>query len=76
MQLLLPAQQQTRTSYPCNDVRPIAPQKGDKYHSAKAKINRIRRVIANNSFDLIKSDPGNVYKYMEYMILLDAAHEP
>ena len=46
-------------------------RKGDKYHSAKAKNDRIRRVIANNSFDLIESDPGNVYKYMEYMILLD-----
>ena len=64
-------------------------RKGNKYHSAKAKNDRIlrvirnnsfddriRRVIANNSFDLIESDPGNVYKYMEYMILLDAAHEP
>ena len=44
-------------------------RKGDKYHSAKAKNYRIHRVIANNSFDLIESDPGNVYKYMEYMIL-------
>ena len=33
-------------------------------------------VIANNSFDLIESDPGNVYKYMECMTMLDAAHEP
>ena len=32
-------------------------------------------VIMNNSFDLIESDPGNVYKYMEYMTMLDAAHE-
>ena len=30
----------------------------------------------NNSFDLIESDPGNVYKYMEYMTMLDAAREP
>ena len=51
-------------------------RKGNKYHSAKAKNDRIRRVIANNSFDLIESDPGNVYNNMEYMILLDAAHEP
>ena len=42
----------------------------------KAKNNSIRRVIMNNSFDLIESDPGNVYKYMEYMTVLDAAHEP
>ena len=32
-------------------------------------------VIMNNSFDLIESNPGNVYKYMEYMTMLDAAHE-
>ena len=32
-------------------------RKGDKYHSAKAKNDRIRRVIANNSFDLIESKP-------------------
>ena len=51
-------------------------RKGNKYHSAKAKNDRIRRVIMNNSFDLIESDPGNVYKYMEYMTMLDAAHEP
>ena len=48
--------------------------KGNKYHSAKAKNDRIRRVIMNNSFDIIKSDPGNAY--MEYMTMLDAAHEP
>ena len=30
MQLLLPAQQQTRTSYPCNDVIPIAANDIDK----------------------------------------------
>ena len=36
-----------------------------KYHSAKAKNNRIRRVIINNSFDFIESDPGNIYKYMK-----------
>ena len=41
--------------------------KGKKYHSAKAKNDWIRRVIMNNSFDLTESDPGNVYKYMEYM---------
>ena len=54
-------------------------RKGNKYHSAKAKNDWIRRDIMdimNNSFDLIKSDPGNVYKYMEYMTMLDAAHEP
>ena len=51
-------------------------RKVDKYQSAKAKNDRIRRVIANNSFDLIESDPGSVYKYMEYMTMLDAAHEP
>ena len=51
-------------------------RKGNKYHSAKAKNDPIRRVIMNNSFDLIKSDPGNVYNYMEYMTMLDAAHEP
>ena len=52
-------------------------RKGNKYHSAKeAKNDRIRRVIMNNSFDFIKSDPGNLYKYMEYMTMLDAAHEP
>ena len=50
-------------------------RKGNKYHSAKAKNDRIRRVIMNNSFDLIECDPGNVYKYMEYMTMLDAAHE-
>ena len=38
-------------------------RKGNKYHSAKAKNDRIYRVIMNNSFDLIKSDPGNIYKY-------------
>ena len=48
-------------------------RKGNKYHSAKAKNDRIRRVIMNS---LIESDPGNVYKYMEYMTMLDAAHEP
>ena len=47
-----------------NNNRP----KGNKYHSAKA--------IMNNIFDIIKSDPGNAYKYMEYMTMLDAAHEP
>ena len=51
-------------------------RKGNKYQNAKAKNDRIRRVIMNNSFDLIESDPGNVYKYMEYMTMLDAAHEP
>ena len=51
-------------------------RKGNKYHSAKAKNDRIRRVIMNNSFDIIESDPGNAYKYMEYMTMLDAAHEP
>ena len=35
----------------------------------------MRNIGMNNSFDLIKSDPGNVYKYMEYMTMLDAAHE-
>ena len=50
--------------------------KGNKYHSAKAKNDRIRRVIMNNSFDIIESDPGNAYKYMEYMTMLNAAHEP
>ena len=50
--------------------------KGNKYHSAKAKNDRIRRVIMNNSFDIIESDPGNAYKYMEYMTMLDAAHKP
>ena len=45
-----------------NNNRP----KGNKYHSAKATMN--------NSFDIIKSDPGNAY--MEYMTMLDAAHEP
>ena len=49
---------------------------GNKYHSAMAKNDRIRGVIMNNSFDLIECDPGNVYKYIEYMIMLDAAHEP
>ena len=48
-------------------------RKGDKYHSAKAKNDRIRRVIMINSFDLVESDPGNVYKYMEYITMLDAA---
>ena len=48
-------------------------RKGNKYHSAKAKNDRIRRVIMNNSFE---SDPGNAYKYMEYITMLDAAHEP
>ena len=33
--------------------------KGNKYHSAKAKNNRICRVIMNNSFDIIESDPEN-----------------
>ena len=47
-----------------NNNRP----KGNKYHSAKA--------IMNNIFDIIKSDPGNAYKYMEYMTMLDAAPEP
>ena len=51
-------------------------RKGNKYHSAKAKNERIRRVIMNNSFDLIEFDSGNVYKYMEYMTRLNAAHEP
>ena len=51
-------------------------RKGNKYHSAKAKNDRIFMVIMNNSFDLIESDPGNVHKYMEYMTMLDAAHEP
>ena len=50
--------------------------KGNKFHSAKAKNDWIRRVIMNNSFDIIESDPGNAYKYMEYMTMLDAAHEP
>ena len=50
-------------------------RKGNKYHSAKAKNDRIRRVIMNNSFDIIESDPGNAYKYMEYMTMLDCAHE-
>ena len=45
------------------------------YARAATKNDRICRVIANNSFDLIESDPGNVYKYMEYMTMLDAAHE-
>ena len=49
-------------------------RKSNKYHSTKANNDRIRRIIMNNSFDLIKSDPGNVYKYMEYMTMLDAAH--
>ena len=35
-----------------------------------------RKAIMNNIFDIIKSDPGNVYKYMEYMTMLDAAHDP
>ena len=48
-------------------------RKGNNYHSAKAKNDWIRRVIMNNSFDLIKSDLGNVYKYMT---MHDAAHEP
>ena len=30
----------------------------------------------NNRLDLIESESGNVYKYMEYMTMLDAAHEP
>ena len=47
-----------------------------KYHSAKAKNDRVHRVIMNNSYDLIKCDPGNAYKYMEYMTMHDAAHEP
>ena len=51
-------------------------RKGNKYHSAMAMNDRIRRVIMNNSFDLIECDPGNVYKYMEYMTMLDAAYEP
>ena len=51
-------------------------QKGNKYHSAKAKNDRICRVIMNNSFDLIECDPGNFYRYIEYMTMLDAAHEP
>ena len=51
-------------------------RKGNKYHSAKAKNDRIRRDIMNNSFDLIESDSGNVYKYMEYMTRLNSAHEP
>ena len=42
-------------------------RKGNKYHSAKAKNDWISMVIMNNTFDLIKSDPGNNYKYMEYM---------
>ena len=50
-------------------------RKGSKYHSAKAKNDRIRTVMMSNNFDLIESDPGNVYKYMEYMTMLDAAHE-
>ena len=48
-------------------------RKGNRYHSTKAKSDRIRRVIMNS---LIESDPGNVYKYMEYMTMLDAAPEP
>ena len=51
-------------------------RKGNKYHSAKAKNDWICKVIMNNSFDLIKSNPGKVYKYMEYMTMFDAAHEP
>ena len=51
-------------------------RKGNKYHSAKAKNDWIRRDIMNNSFDLIESDSGNVYKYMEYMTRLNSAHEP
>ena len=51
-------------------------RKGNKYRSPKAKNDKIRRVIMNNSFDHIKSDQGNVNKYIEYMIMLDAAHEP
>ena len=51
-------------------------RKGNKYHSAKAKNDGIRRDIMNNSFDLIESDSGNVYKYMEYMTRLNSAHEP
>ena len=38
-------------------------RKGNKYHSAKAKNDRIRRVIMNNSFDLIKSDPNQSWKW-------------
>ena len=51
-------------------------RKGNKYHSAKAKNDRICRVIRNKGLDLIESDPGNVYKYIEYMTMLIAAHEP
>ena len=51
-------------------------RKGNKYHSAKAKNDGIRMVIMNNSFDIIESDPGSAFKYMEYMTMLDAAHEP
>ena len=36
-------------------------RKGNKYHSARAKNDRICRVIMNTSFDLIESDSGNVY---------------
>ena len=55
-----------------NNNRP----KGNKYHSAKVKNDWICRVVMNNSFDIIESDPGSAYKYMEYMTMLDAAHEP
>ena len=51
-------------------------RKGNKYHSAKAKNDGIRMIIMNNSFDIIESDPGSAYKYMEYTTMLNAAHEP
>ena len=51
-------------------------RKGNKYHSAKAKNDGIRMVIMNNSFDIIESDPGSAFKYMEYTTMPDAAHEP
>ena len=37
-------------------------RKSNKYQCAKAKNDRIPRVIMNNSFDIIESHPGNDYR--------------
>ena len=52
-------------------------RRGSKYLGAKEKnVARVRRVIINNSYDLIESKPGIAGAYFEYLLMIEAAHDP
>ena len=75
MQLSPPAQQQTRTSYPCNDVRPIAPQlpriKRIQVRQAAEEEEEAARHDSDMSVDSYPLELMNVIKWQKIYFFIN-----